>query len=145
MDTPNKKKGRNKGWDNLIPIKPGEVRNPKGRPKKGDAWADIYNNILDSDEINLIIKRGDEKEEIKIETEQRSMRYALGIALLQAGLDGNVNAIKELSDRTIGKAPQTVKVKEEIDDLEKQLQRACDLMDAIDEANGTNRPNTDTT
>ena len=27
------KKKRNKGWDNIKPIKKGEVRNPKGRPK----------------------------------------------------------------------------------------------------------------
>lgn len=32
-DEPKKLIRHNKGWDNLIPAKPGEVRNPKGRPR----------------------------------------------------------------------------------------------------------------
>ena len=39
------KKGKNKGWDNLIPIKKGEVRNPGGRPKKALCIPDILNKI----------------------------------------------------------------------------------------------------
>ena len=40
-------KVRNKGWDNLKPAKKGEVRNPNGRPKLGNALSDIMREYLD--------------------------------------------------------------------------------------------------
>ena len=48
MDISNKKlEGIKKREANLRPAKKGEVRNPKGRPKKGFAIADILNQIAD--------------------------------------------------------------------------------------------------
>ena len=46
MDEKVKKKGWNKGHDNLIPIKKGEVRNPTGRPKGQRDYATIYREAL---------------------------------------------------------------------------------------------------
>ena len=39
---------KNKGWENLRPAKPGEHRNPHGRPRKGLALADIVQEFLEA-------------------------------------------------------------------------------------------------
>jgi hypothetical protein len=35
---------------------PGTVHNPTGRPKKGNAWDHVYNQILDSDKIEITLR-----------------------------------------------------------------------------------------
>jgi len=48
MNEPKKKRGYNKGYDNLKPAKKGEPsRNPKGRPKKEFCIPDILRRIAD--------------------------------------------------------------------------------------------------
>ena len=37
---------QNKGWANLIPVKPGEVRNPKGRPRTKDCLIECIKRTL---------------------------------------------------------------------------------------------------
>ena len=81
----------------------------KGRPKKENAWTEILNKILDSKEIKVELLKGGAVEKVEL-TAKNTMRYALGIALLQAGLEGNIQAIKELCDRTVGKPPQGIDI-----------------------------------
>ena len=146
MDKSSDKQGKNTGHKNVIPWKPGQSGNPNGRPPKGDAWSDIYNEILDSKEIDLEITNINDKGEEKTKkinlTSKRKMRYALGVALLKEGLKGNVTAIKELSDRTVGRAVQKVNINE-VENLDDKLKRAVELMDFIDESNGVDRPTSD--
>ena len=122
---------------------PGKSANPDGRPKKGNAWADVYNSILDSNEISLTLINGDDTEEINIKSPKNTIRYALGVALAKEALAGNINAIKELSDRTVGKAPQTLTVKDDIEDLDAKLGRLAKLVDETAESNGINEPLSD--
>lgn len=53
----NNKKGYNKGWDNLIPIKKGEVRNPNGRPKKELSMTNALREILNEVDPKTKIER----------------------------------------------------------------------------------------
>jgi hypothetical protein len=85
---------------------PGKSGNLNGRPKKGLAWADVANEILESQEINLKLTAPDgtvKSLELKANT---SFRHAIVIAQIKEALAGNVAAAKELADRTEGKAPQ---------------------------------------
>ena len=98
-------KGGNPDWVKGMPSP-----HPEGRPKKGNAWADIYNEVLDSHEIELRLKdrKGNEKE-IYLRTENnRTFRYAITIGLIKAAMNGDVSAARELADRTAGKPKQTI-------------------------------------
>lgn len=74
------------GYDNLIPAKPGEVRNPNGRPKGSRNRSTIYREWLEfnspSGEANL----------------DSVMR-----ALILKASEGDVPAIKEIMDGAFGK------------------------------------------
>jgi hypothetical protein len=86
-----KKKGKGVGGNgNLIPAKKGEVRNPKGRPKKGSAIADILNDMGDE----LIEVNG-----VKI-----TKRKAVMMKVYQLAVKGESWAVHFIADRTEGKA-----------------------------------------
>jgi len=110
MSTDKQEKNKKKSNGKHL-FKKGESGNPSGRPKKGYAWADVYNNIL---EINLSLKFNGEKRQIDISSEpKQKMRYILGLSLLEQGLLGNVKAIQELADRTEGKPRDKVEITDE--------------------------------
>ena len=46
MSDPIANKGKNKGHENLIPIKPGESRNPTGRPKMPEHLKKLFQGPL---------------------------------------------------------------------------------------------------
>ena len=87
-----------KGW------KPGQSGNPKGRPKKGEAWADVANDLLASNEIDITMKTTSGKvRKLNLETD-KSFRHAVIIGQIKQAMDGNVQAARELADRTEGKS-----------------------------------------
>lgn len=87
-----------KGW------KPGQSGNPKGRPKKGEAWADVANQLLDSNEIDITMKMSNGKvKNLNLEAD-KSFRHAVIIGQIKQAMDGNVQAARELADRTEGKS-----------------------------------------
>ncbi len=91
---------KGKGW------KKGQSGNPKGRPKKGNAWADIANELLNSNEINIKMKMTDgSTKRLNIEAD-KSFRHAVIIGQIKQAMDGNVQAAKELADRTEGKSKE---------------------------------------
>ncbi len=88
---------------------PGNTANPNGRPLKENTFSDIARTLLSSKEIHIeytypkdgaLVKRS-----LNI-TSDNTINHSLVAALVKEGLDGNVNAIKELIDRTQGRAPQ---------------------------------------
>lgn len=99
------KKGRNKGWTNLQPIKKGEVRNPTGRPKKGFAISDILNEI------------GKEKVTKQSTGERIEKRIALMQKVYAMALAGDMSAINFVADRTEGKAVDRILHKEIVDEI----------------------------
>lgn len=80
-------KGKNKGWANLIPAKPGECRNPGGRPKSKPV-SDMYREIM-SDPANL--KKFCE-------------------AQFAAACNGDTSAAKDIIDRLEGKPLQSMDI-----------------------------------
>jgi len=110
-DEPEIKLGENKGWDNLIPAKPGEIRNPNGRPKKENTFSDICRELLQSKEIDITYtfpKKGTMVTSHMHMSSDKTMNHSLAAVLIKEGMGGNVKAIQEIIDRTDGKPKQTV-------------------------------------
>lgn len=79
---------------NLKPFKPGQSGNPKGRPKKGSAIADILNEI------------GEEK--IKFGGLETTKKRAVLMKVYQMAVKGESWAVHFIADRTEGKAVERV-------------------------------------
>ena len=92
MDEPKLNNGKNKGWNNLVPAKKGEVRNPKGRPKKGYAIADILNEIG--------------QEEVTLNGHIVMRRRVILMRVISEAMKGTPWAVEFWANRTEGKAVQ---------------------------------------
>ena len=91
---------KGKGW------KKGQSGNPNGRPKKGQAWADVANELLDSNEIDITMKMSNGKvKNLNLEA-NKSFRHAVIIGQISEAMKGNVQAAKELADRTEGRSKE---------------------------------------
>ena len=95
--------------ENLLPpMKPGETRNPNGRPK-GRNFATVINEFLDlklpkNTDLSTIYEQFPELEKRKI-----NMRDLISIRLIDDCIkDGNIQKINTLLDRADGKASQVV-------------------------------------
>jgi|GEM_PF-2847534 len=91
MSTESENKGRNKGWDNLIPLKPGETANPNGRPKGQRNYATIQAEAI----RKLGVKLGKTPEEIEEDIIQNGLARAN---------QGDYRYYKDALDRTHGTA-----------------------------------------
>lgn len=89
--------------NNLTSFKPGQCGNPKGRPK-GKSLKSVLNELL-ADEITLV--EAGKKRKMKA-------NEAIALTLIKEALNGNVQAIKEIFDRTEGKARQSVSIEGEV-------------------------------
>ena len=98
-----------KGW------KPGISGNPNGRPKKSTSWSEIANDLLDSSEIMIVYSTTKKTEDLHIKVEKnKTIRHAIVSALINEAMSGNIQAIKELYDRTEGKPAQKLEVEQNI-------------------------------
>ena len=97
MDKPKIKKGKNKGWRNLKPAKKGEIRNPKGSPKKGICIPDILRKIGNE---KVITKQG----------EMTKLEAILEIVYVKAR-NGEAWAVHFIADRTEGKALERIETR----------------------------------
>ena len=91
MSEPLKNKRKNKGHENLIPIKPGVSGNPKGRPKKEFCIPDILRRMS--------------KDKTKLDPEKKITRleWVCDTAFTQAE-GGDPTARAWIADRMEGKA-----------------------------------------
>jgi hypothetical protein len=100
-----------KGW------KPGESGNPNGRPKKGEAWADVANELLNSKEIDITMKMADGKvKRLSLESD-KSFRHAVIVGMIKEAMKGNVQAARELADRTEGKSKERREVTNKVEPI----------------------------
>ena len=104
------KEGTKKRMANLKPAKKGEAsRNPKGRPKKEHTFSDTARELLSASDIKVTwIVNG--KEKILTIKSDNNMHHGMVAVLIMESLKGNVQAVKELIDRTEGKATENRKV-----------------------------------
>lgn len=73
-------------------FKPGQSGNPKGRPKKGDTWADILEEVSMREEVILDKKTG------KVIT----YKEAVAIKAFQEAAKGNVYMVNTIMNRMSG-------------------------------------------
>ena len=102
---------KGKGW------KPGQSGNPNGRPKKGKAWADVANELLDSNEIDIIMKKDGKVKRLNLEA-NKSFRHAVIVGQINAAMKGNVQAARELADRTEGKSKEIREVTNKVEPIQ---------------------------
>ena len=84
--------------ENLIPAKPGEVRNPTGRPRVLPELKEILSQILSEEITN---SKGDKIQALDLIIRQ----------LTAKATKGDLRAIQEVLDRMYGKAKQIVETK----------------------------------
>jgi hypothetical protein len=90
---------------------PGVSGNPKGR---GDAWADIENEMLSAtsieEKIDFLDKDGQPQTKIiKMSMgEKRTFRHGLTARKIQMGIGGDLAAMQDLEDRERGRATQSM-------------------------------------
>ncbi|MCX6217642.1 DUF5681 domain-containing protein [Spirosoma sp.] len=102
---------------NLKPIKPGESRNPTGRPK--GPITQFLREFGDATEIEFsitITKPGKDgaveksRSSASISTGQQTINQAVAARLLQMAMNGDIKAIREVLNRTEGRVPHPIVV-----------------------------------
>ncbi len=93
MDSPDKQE-KNRNEDGTF--KPGKSGNPKGRPKKGLAIADILNDLGD--------------QEIRGNDSWLTQKEAVLARVYDQAMSGDLNATKFIADRTEGTSVQRMAV-----------------------------------
>lgn len=88
--------------DNLTPIKKGEVRNPKGRPKGARSFKTVIRELLENYE-EIIEENGNKK---KIDGYDKVTLQLFKKAVV----DNDLGAMREIIDRLEGKSAQAVDV-----------------------------------
>ena len=110
-------KSANNRDDNHMPngkFAPDNHANPSGRPKKGNAWADIRNELLSASKINLSLTIPDKDGNFKQVVfelgvgEEKTFRHAILTREIGKALAGDIDAIRDLMDREDGKPRQAV-------------------------------------
>lgn len=84
---------------NLIPAKPGEVRNPNGKPKGVRNRATILREFMELKAKGVKFKNIKEDELPPGMTFEQAMNFKL----MDVALDGEITAIKEIQDTLFGK------------------------------------------
>jgi len=99
-----------KGSANLKPAKKGEIRNPHGRPKKGESFADLFERFgklaLAKNKDILKLTLDDLPPELLKEI--RTLKHLMVFRTIIRAAKGDLKAIELISDRTEGKAPQFI-------------------------------------
>jgi len=92
-----------KSRDNLIPFKPGQSGNPKGRAKKGTAVADILRAVGEA-KYRAVDKDGSSRDITKIQ--------AVIERIYMAALAGDMAASKLILEYEMGKPRQSVEIEQ---------------------------------
>ncbi len=107
-------------------FQPGQSGNPAGRPKKGDAWADIIAEAMEDNAGELTGRTQDDKSTIRQAVTRRMILNALG---------GDVKAAQWLADRESGKPGQRLEM--EITDAPSPLVLPEEQIDEIYQDNSS--------
>ena len=130
------KPGTNKEFIEKI-IKPGECRNPTGRPKKENTYSDTLRDLLAGQDINVTWTVNGKKKSLLVSSTQ-NMYYGVAASQIMEALKGNVQAQKEIVDRIQGKAPQGIDITSQGDKInespltDKERALLADLLDNAD-------------
>jgi len=84
-------------------FKKGKSGNPKGRPKMESTFSDTARELMEAKEINVSWNINGKEKKLRL-TSDHNMYHGIAAALIVESLKGNTKAIRELIDRTEGKA-----------------------------------------
>lgn len=104
-----KSTGKDRSLANLRPRwKRGESGNLRGRPKNEQCYAVIARDMLAANEIRITLSiPGRKAKDIKLNCNE-SFRHAIVAAMIQEAISGNVQAARELADRSDGKVTDSL-------------------------------------
>lgn len=94
-------------------IKPGEIRNPRGKSKGSKSFKNALRKVLEADcvEIRLSVNgKTTEEQKIKIENTGCSIYDAIAAVQVQQAIKGDHRAVKDIIDRMEGSASQSIKM-----------------------------------
>lgn len=77
-----KNKGRNKGWDNLRPCKPGQTANPNGRPKGKRNAQTLFNLAIEAYALK-ILEKTNKGRKVKLTLEDAGIDPELDMWMMQ--------------------------------------------------------------
>ena len=97
-------------------FKPGQSGNPNGRPSNVNTFSNTARELLAADEINITWSLNGKPKTLNVKG-NKDFYHGLVAALIMEGLKGNVQAIRELVDRTEGKPLQTI-ITSEVNELD---------------------------
>lgn len=90
----------------------GQSGNPDGRPKKGNAWTDIINEMMEAKDVHVSYDTLDASgNKIRKEMQfaavgtKRNIRQLLALTMMKKALDGEASFMKMLMEHEVGKAP----------------------------------------
>lgn len=84
--------------ENLIPAKPGDVRNPKGKPKGTLNWSTIVKTILEDEELFNSILEDKKKPKWVDKLNKKNGAYAIAVAMMTKAVSGDDKAAKWLRE-----------------------------------------------
>jgi hypothetical protein len=93
-----RQKAKERSLANLIPPVPGEVRNPKGKPKGTKNRATVLKELL-----GIKMKKPNPLKEGKVEA--MTVERLIELALIKKAMNGDVSAMKLVSEKLYGKIP----------------------------------------
>ena len=92
-------------------FKPGQSGNPKGRPKKEKCFSDIARQMLSAKKMDITYLFPKDGKEVTAHVSiisDKTIYHGMCAALVREALGGNVQAAKELIDRTEGRAREFI-------------------------------------
>jgi hypothetical protein len=98
------------------PIKPGEVRNPKGRPKGSRSFRSAMKKVLEADqvEVKFTIDGKEVVKKIKVDNDKYNLYDAIAAVQIQQAVSGDHRAVKDIIDRMEGSASQSIKMEKQV-------------------------------
>ena len=80
--------------------------NPNGRPVKKGSYTDSLRKVLEAHEMKVSLVVNDNRKVIDVKCEGKSFYDGIAAVHVMEALKGNLQAIKDISDRVDGKAIQ---------------------------------------
>ena len=99
--------------DNLTPFEPGKSGNPNGRPS--GPISQLLREYGDAYDLSVVITKTKDGEitaqTLQLSTDkQATINQVIAVQLLHMALKGDIRAIREVIDRTEGKAKQSIEL-----------------------------------
>ena len=77
--------------------------NPNGRPVKKGSYTDSLRKVLEAQEMKVSLVVNDNRKVIDVKCEGKSFYDGIAVVHVMEALKGNLQAIKDISDRVDGK------------------------------------------